>query len=86
LAHTGVEAVNLGTGNGYSVLQIVAAFEKASGVKINSKIVARREGDIAVCYAEASKAKSLLGWEAKLGIDRMCEDTWRFNKNNPQGL
>jgi UDP-glucose 4-epimerase len=86
LAHTGVEAVNLGTGNGYSVIQIVAAFEKASGVKINYKIVARREGDIAVCYADASKAKSFLGWEAKLGIDRMCQDTWRFNKNNPQGL
>jgi UDP-glucose 4-epimerase len=86
LGHTGVEAVNLGTGNGYSVLQVVEAFEKASERKIPYKIVGRREGDIDVCFADASKAKALFGWEAKLNIDRMCLDTWRFNEKNPRGL
>jgi UDP-glucose 4-epimerase len=86
LANTGVEAVNLGTGNGYSVLQIVKAFEKASGRTINYEIVGRRVGDIDACFADASKAKRLFGWEAKLDIDRMCVDTWRFNEQNPRGL
>ncbi len=78
LDHKGVEAINLGTGNGYSVLEIVDAFEKASDKKIEYKIVARRAGDIAVCYADASKAKKLLGWQALRGIAEMCEDSWRF--------
>jgi UDP-glucose 4-epimerase len=79
---SGVEAINLGTGTGCSVLEMVRAFEKASGVTIPYKIAPRRAGDIAVCYAEVTKAKELLGWEAKRGIDEMCEDAWRFTKNN----
>lgn len=86
LKNTGVEAVNLGTGTGYSVLDLVKAFEKASGVTIKYEVVGRREGDIAVCYSDPSKAEKLLGWKAQLGVDRMCADLWRFNKNNPNGL
>jgi UDP-glucose 4-epimerase len=86
MEHTGVETVNLGTGNGYSVLQVVEAFEKASGKTIKKEVVGRREGDIAVCFADASKALSLFGWKAKLDIDRMCADTWRFRVQNPDGL
>ncbi|PGV48383.1 UDP-glucose 4-epimerase GalE [Bacillus sp. AFS037270] len=85
LPATGVEAYNLGTGTGYSVLEIVAAFEKASGVDIPYKIVDRRPGDVAVCYADASKAKKELGWTASKGIAEMCEDSWRWQKNNPNG-
>lgn len=81
LDHKGAEAVNLGTGNGYSVLEIVSAFEKASGKTVEYKIESRRAGDIAVCYADASKAKKLFGWQAERGIDEMCKDTWRFVKN-----
>lgn len=84
--HTGVEAINLGTGNGYSVLQVVKAFEKASGVAVKYEIKPRRPGDIAECYADPAKAKALLGWEASRGIEEMCEDTWRFTQNNPNGL
>ena len=83
---TGVHTYNLGTGNGYSVLDVVAAFEKASDRKINYKIVDRRPGDIAVCYADASHAKEELGWVAERGIEEMCEDSWNFAKNNPNGL
>ena len=75
---TGVEAINLGTGKGTSVLEVIAAFERASGVKIPYKIVDRRPGDIATSYASCQKAKELLGWEAKLDMARMCEDSWRF--------
>ncbi|NMB30013.1 MAG: UDP-glucose 4-epimerase GalE [Clostridiales bacterium] len=82
----GVATYNLGTGNGYSVLEIVRAFEKASGVEIPYKIIGRRQGDIAECYADATKAKNELGWEAIHGLDEMCEDLWRFAKNNPNGL
>lgn len=82
----GVNTYNLGTGNGYSVLEIVRAFEKASGVEIPYKITGRRQGDIAECYADATKAKNELGWEATRGLDEMCEDLWRFAKNNPNGL
>ncbi|MEH7418136.1 UDP-glucose 4-epimerase GalE [Neobacillus drentensis] len=85
LPATGVEAYNLGTGTGYSVLEIVAAFEKASGVEIPYRIVDRRPGDVAVCYADASKAKNELGWTASKGIAEMCEDSWRWQKNNPNG-
>ena len=74
----GAEAYNLGTGKGSSVLEVVAAFEKASGRKVNYKIAPRRPGDIAECYADASKAKRELGWEAKLGLDDMCRDSWHF--------
>lgn len=81
----GVEIYNLGTGNGYSVLQVVAAFEKACGHKIPYEIKPRREGDIATCYCAPQKAKAELGWEAKYGIDEMCEDTWRWQSSNPDG-
>ena len=81
----GVEAYNLGTGTGYSVLEIVDAFEKAADETIPYKIVERRPGDVAVCYADASKAKNELGWTASKGIAEMCEDSWRWQKNNPNG-
>ena len=77
---------NLGTGHGYSVLDIVKNFEEATGVKIPYVIKERRPGDIATCYADASKAKKELGWEAKYGIKEMCEDSWRWQKNNPNGF
>jgi len=82
---TGVDAYNLGTGRGYSVLEMVAAFEKASGKKIPYKIVDRRPGDIAICYADPTKAKKELGWEAKRDIAEMCEDSWRWQSTNPNG-
>lgn len=78
----GVEAYNLGTGNGYSVLQIVQAFERVNGVKVKYKITGRRPGDIATCYADPTKAKEELGWVAEKELDEMCEDAWRFTKNN----
>ncbi|MCM0034449.1 MAG: UDP-glucose 4-epimerase GalE [Burkholderiaceae bacterium] len=77
--------VNLGTGRPNSVLEMVAAFGKASGKAIPFEIVARRAGDLSEYYAEPTLAKQLLGWEAKLGIDKMCEDTWRWQVNNPNG-
>lgn len=86
LEHKGADAVNLGTGKGTSVLELVRAFEKASGVKINYKIVGRRAGDIAEFYANTDKAKAVFGWSAEYGIDKMCEDSWNFTKNNPNGL
>ncbi len=82
---TGVEIFNLGTGKGVSVLELVHAFEKASGVKIPYEIVDPRPGDIAYCYADASKALNVLGWKAERDIYKMCEDTWRWQKNNPNG-
>ncbi len=81
----GLKIYNLGTGQGYSVLDIVKNFEEATGVKIPYEIQARRPGDIATCYADASLAKKELGWEAKYGIREMCEDSWRWQKNNPEG-
>ena len=86
LKDTGAEAYNLGTGNGYSVLDVVDAFEKENGVKVNLKITARRPGDIAECYADPTKAKNELGWEAKFGINEMCRDAWNFMVKNPNGL
>lgn len=82
---TGVEAFNLGTGNGLSVIQMVEAFEKGSGQKVPYKLVDRRPGDVAACYADASKAKDRLGWEAKLGVEEMTADTWRWQSQNPNG-
>ena len=81
----GVEVYNLGTGNGYSVLQVVAAFEKACGHAIKYEIKPRREGDIATCYCDPQKAKEDLGWVTKYGIDEMCEDSWRWQSTNPDG-
>ncbi len=82
----GVDAYNLGTGKGYSVLDVVAAFEKASGKKVKYQIKPRRPGDIAECYANPEKAKKILGWEAIYGIEEMCRDSWNFTQKNPQGL
>ena len=81
----GLKIYNLGTGKGYSVLDIVKNFEEATGVKIPYVIKGRRAGDIAACYADASLAKAELGWEAQNGIREMCEDSWRWQKNNPDG-
>lgn len=86
LNSTGQDAYNLGTGTGYSVLDVVNAYEQASGVKINYKIVDRRPGDIAECFADPEKSKKELGWSAKLDIKKMCEDSWNFTKKNPNGL
>ena len=81
----GVLTVNLGTGNGYSVLEMVAAFEKTSGKKVAYKIVPRREGDIAACFADPAYAKEVLGWSATKELNEMCEDSWRWQSNNPNG-
>ena len=81
-----VNVYNLGTGNGYSVLDIVKAFEQASGQKIEYKIVERRPGDLDVCYSDASKALDELGWKAERGLLEMCEDSWRWQSNNPNGF
>ncbi|HPI59327.1 UDP-glucose 4-epimerase GalE [Zoogloea sp.] len=81
----GVLTVNLGTGRGYSVIEVVKAFEKASGRPVPYEIVARRPGDVAQCYAEPSLAEEELGWRASRGIDEMCADSWRWQSSNPQG-
>ncbi|SMM98536.1 UDP-glucose 4-epimerase [uncultured Candidatus Thioglobus sp.] len=78
--------VNLGTGNGYSVLDMLKAFEKASGKTVAYEIVARRAGDIAACYADPSLAKQLLDWQAENNLEQMCEDTWRWQSQNPKGF
>ena len=82
---TEVMTINLGTGSGYSVLDMVKAFEKASGTKVPYHFAPRRAGDIAKCYADPSYAKKILGWEAEKNVDEMCEDTWRWQSNNPNG-
>ncbi len=81
----GVVTYNLGTGQGYSVMEVVSAFEKASGVKIPYKIVGRRPGDIALCYADVSKAERELNWSARKGLSEMCCDAWRWQSANPNG-
>lgn len=81
----GVGIWNLGTGTGYSVLDVVKAFEKASGIKIKYKITARRPGDIAECYCDPSKANKELGWKAENGIEEMCKDSWNWQSKNPNG-
>ena len=81
----GLFTVNLGTGKGYSVLEMVNAFASASSKEVSYKIAERRPGDIASCYADPSLAKNLLGWEAEKDIVSMCEDTWRWQSNNPNG-
>ena len=82
---TEVMTINLGTGTGYSVLDMVKAFEKASGKEVPYCIAPRRAGDIAKCYADPSYAEKILGWEAKKDIEEMCQDTWRWQSNNPNG-
>lgn len=81
----GLAVYNLGTGHGYSVLDVVKAFEKANGIKIKYSIKPRRAGDIATCYCNPAKAKAELGWEAHYGIEEMCRDSWNWQKNNPNG-
>ena len=84
-AHEGLIAVNLGTGHGRSVLELVAAFESASGRSIPWKVVERRPGDVASCYADASLAKTLLGWTSTRDVRQMCADAWRWQRQNPEG-
>ena len=79
-------SLNLGTGRGYSVLEMVRAFEQASGRPVPYRVAARRPGDIAVCYADPAKAFQLLGWRAKKGLAEMCEDHWRWQSMNPDGF
>ena len=81
----GIEAYNLGTGKGYSVLEMVKAFEKVSSKKIPYKVIGRRPGDVAICFADVSKAKRELGWEAEYGLEEMCVDSWRWQVNNKNG-
>ena len=85
LGKNGLDIYNLGTGVGYSVLDVINAFEKASGIKINYKIVDRRPGDIATCYSDPSKAFNELGWKAERGLEQMCDDSWRWQSQNPNG-
>ena len=85
LPRTGVEIFNLGTGNGVSVIGLVKAFEEANGVPVPYKIVEPRAGDVAFSYANAQKALDILGWKAERDVRKMCEDTWRWQKNNPNG-
>ena len=80
-----VRIYNLGTGKGYSVLDVLHAFEKACGKTLPYEIKPRRAGDIATCYADPSKAKRELGWEAEYGIEEMCQDSWRWQSMNPNG-
>lgn len=83
--YKGTEVSNLGTGTGYSVFDIIKAFEKVNSVVVPFEVVGRRAGDIAECYADPSKAKALLGWKAEKTLEDMCKDTWRWQVNNPNG-
>ena len=82
----GVITCNLGTGRGYSVLEMIEAFSRASGRKVPYEIGGRREGDIAACYADVTRARTELGWTATRGIDEMCADAWRWQSQNPDGF
>lgn len=81
----GLITTNLGTGRGYSVLEMIAAFEKASGRKVSYQLAERRAGDVAICYADPKQARELLGWEAKRGLEEMCKNHWNWQVNNPGG-
>ena len=81
----GVEIFNLGTGKGSSVLDVIHAYSDACGRELSYKVLPRREGDIAACYAACDKAARVLGWRAEYGLDRMCEDSWRWQSANPNG-
>ena len=85
MSHTGAEVFNLGTGKGYSVLELVKAFEAANGVPVPYVIAPRREGDIATCYSDPSKAERILGWKAERDVEDMCRDSWRWQSQNPGG-
>src|SRR6266702_2830701 len=84
--HDASFVVNLGTGQGYSVLDVVRSFEKASGKPVPYEIVARRPGDVASCFADPAAAEKIIGWRAQFGIERMCADHWRWQSNNPRGF
>lgn len=83
--HVGAEVINLGTGQGYSVIEVVKSFERANKLFIPYKIVERRLGDVAMCFADVSKAKKLLDWSAKMTLDEMCRDAWHWQQKNPNG-
>lgn len=85
LSHKGAEAINLGTGKGHSVLELVSTFSRVNGVEVPYRITGRRPGDIAECYASPEKAERLLGWRAQLGLEDMCRDAWRWQRMNPSG-
>ena len=85
MEHTGAEVFNLGTGTGYSVLDMVKAFEKANGVAVPYKITPRRPGDLATCYADPAKSLESLSWKAEKNLEDMCRDSWNWQKNNPNG-
>ena len=86
VANKGIAIYNIGTGHGYSVLDVVKAFEKANGVPVPYAIKPRRPGDIATCYCNPAKAEAELGWKAQFGIEEMCRDSWNWQKNNPNGF
>ena len=86
LHHRALTTVNLGTGRGYSVLEVVRAYEQASGARIPIEVVARRPGDVDASYADVTMAKTLLGWQAQRGLDAMCADSWRWQRMNPNGF
>ena len=86
VANKGIAIYNIGTGHGYSVLDVVKAFEKANGVPVPYVIKPRRPGDIATCYCNPAKAEAELGWKAEFGIEEMCRDSWNWQKNNPNGF
>ena len=86
LHHRALATVNLGTGRGYSVLEVVRAYEQASGARIPIEVVARRPGDVDASYADVTMAKTLLGWQAQRGLDAMCADSWRWQRMNPNGF
>ena len=85
MSHTGESVFNLGTGHGYSVLDMVHAFETANGVKVPYVIAERRPGDLPACYADPSKSLEVLGWKAERNLVDMCRDTWNWQKHNPNG-
>ena len=85
LQESGVVVYNLGTGKGYSVLEMVQSFAEVSGREVPYQVVGRRSGDIAACYADPGKALRELGWHARHGLREMCEDSWRWQENNPKG-
>jgi len=84
-SNPGAVTYNLGTGRGYSVLEAISAFEKASNKEVAYKVVERRAGDIATCYADPGFARQELNWTADIGLDRMCLDAWRWQSMNPNG-
>ncbi|MFV0379959.1 MAG: UDP-glucose 4-epimerase GalE [Anaerorhabdus sp.] len=86
VTNSGVDIYNLGTGKGYTVLEVINAFEKATGIKIPFEIVSRRLGDIGVCYADSKKALNELGWKSEFDLERMCKDSWNWQSKNPNGF